>query len=379
MELYNRKELSTFLNNDDTAISLLNSIVKEGVKKNNELFISSLNLRISVKILKVTNQYAHGIFIVKHNDLKEDLVDSVAAIGEGMQDSIKNVVWIFAMGTLSGLIDALKDEDGNRITIKCYDKVKHYKTFRSQQVSIGKINKVETIDFWSVIGGEITKRLSNKKIQWVKVYAAKTKGGVNCECNVDGILNVELTDILKSIANKWVLNDTIYSEKQYFYFIQDGSTFVNDRFTKSEIEDFTEQAFKIYSLTEDEEEYRGLVDKFYNLTDDENLSTELFCFIPEMLCEQVCNEVTYLDEMVMKTPEKSITVYKNQVTNYNYIKNSIINLLKKKEPTRKEIKNILRFSASMKSINDALDNGNKVSELMVTKITYNVSGEYIPF
>ncbi|MGL4774368.1 MAG: DUF6348 family protein [Clostridium sp.] len=376
MGLYDNKLKS--ITYENKALAILVKYVKGSSVKNGQLFITDINLVIDVMVKEVRKNYAYIIFTLKHRLFDEPLMDSVASIGNGEDDSIGKTVGIFYSSTLSAVTNALRDMDGIHVNSSLYKEMKNFKCYKSYQITLGKKSTNDKIDFYNILGEEIIKRLGNKKVQWVKLYAAKTDSSINCECRINGVINIELSNIIESFAREWEIQDIIYSEKQYFIFIQDVKTYRPCKFTRENILYFTNESLKYYGECNTIEKYHNLPDEILKITKDKDIGTELYLFIPEILCELLYPEVLYLDEMIIQTDDSEIKMYKEQFSSYNYIYECISEKLRNREFTKENLSNILKYSAEMNSINEAIYKGSKIEELVMTAITYNVYNEYKP-
>lgn len=374
-KVVNRKELT----NEQKVIEVLNNVIKESTIKDEALYIEDVKLKIEAHVPKVNEGFLQVVFVLNHDKFDEPFVESVAGIGKNVDEAIQQAVASFSFSALCGITKALRDEEGIYIETSFYNTTKNFKLYKSCMSAQGEKISGDSVDYWDMLGNEIKKRLGNKKVYWIKIYAAKTKNSVRCECRINGLINLDITKFINEFAEKWEAKTALYAEKQFFILVQDESTYVHYKFSKEQINEFVDRTLEFYGKCDTNEKYENLIDEIYNITRDMNLTSELYLFIPEIFCEFVCHEVSFQDGFTLLQEEKEILMFKDQVTSYNWIYDNIGNKFRNNKFNQEQIRNIVTCSASLNSINKALNDGSEIQDLCMTTLGFNVGDEYRPY
>lgn len=374
-KMINKQELT----NEQKVIKVLNNVIKGSIIKDDIIYIEDIKLTIEAHVPKVNEGFLQVVFVLNNDKFSEPFVESVAGIGKTVDHAIQQAVASFSFSALCGITNALRDEEGIDIETAFYDKTKKFKLYKSCKSAQGEKISVDSVDYWDMLGEEIKKRLGNKKVYWIKIYAAKTENSVSCECRINGLININITKIINQLAEKWEIKNPLYSEKQFLILIQDESTYVPYKFTKEQVNKFIDEALVFYGKCDTNEKYTNLINEIYNITQDMNLTNEIYCFLPEIFCELVCHEVSFKDEFTLLQGEKKTTIFNEQLTSYNWIYDNIGKKFGNNQLTQEQIRNIVTCSASFNAINDALNQDSKMEDLCMTTLDYNFWKDYTPF
>ncbi|MCM3273565.1 hypothetical protein [Paenibacillus elgii] len=114
----------------------------------------------------------------------------------------------------------------------------------------------------------------------------------------------------------------------------------------------------------DSESPEEIIEKIAQYTKDERLAWELYCLIPSVYCRMIVKEVQYSNEMIMIFPDdtqQQSLLSNNQV--YKLIQNVVADKFSG-EIDNKKIQNILFQSSEFNAINNALNDGSALEDLM---------------
>ncbi|MBW6410986.1 DUF6348 family protein [Clostridium weizhouense] len=377
-KIFNRsnKSLVEKLTNDEKVLEVLNRTIEDSEIDNGSLHIKDIDLTIGAHVAQVNKGFIQVIFILKHKIFDEDFIESVAGIGNDINTAIEYAVASFSLSSLCGLTHALKDEDGEKVKIKYCDKINEFKLYKSCLTAQGTRVAGECIDYWDLLGYEIKKRLGNKKVYYIKIYASKTGESINCECRINGKVNIYINEIINKHINEWKIQDTLYSEKQFFVLIQVDSTYTPYKFTQQQISNITMKALDLYKKCDSQERYENLYIQIFNFCNDITLANDLFCFIPEIFCELLFPEVKYSEKIILLREHEKIELFKEQLMSYYMIYNLIQRTIKNSYYEKDELMNIVSKSASFNVINQALNNGSEMKDLCMNALSFNVVNEY---
>jgi len=338
--------------------------------------IETLNLTIDTRMPHVNGAVVQLMFVLKHKMFQEELLESVAGVGGTFDEAIEEGIKNFVESALDGIIKALKNEDGVGVATNLLDNTHTFKLYKSNIVRQGYKVAGESVDFWQLLGEDILRCIGNKKIYCIKVYVAKTANTVSCECRVNGIAYPNLTRKLNEVASSWEIEETIYSKKQFFVLIQDEETYVPYPLTQKEVDAYTLNALLLYRECNSEAAYRGLFDKILEICPNKSLAAELYSFIPEIFTEIIFSDVHYSDEILLIKGEERHHIFKHQLTSYDWIYNVVDRTIRAGYFEKSQVDPIIRCSASLNSINDALSKGSQMANLSMLGIAVPVPIDY---
>lgn len=363
---------------DYMIIETLSNVVPNGEIVDGKLLIKDIDLWVSVDSAVDKGPFIQAQIIVHHDTFEENIFESLTGIGHSKEDKIEQLVSNFSFSSLCAITKALRDEEGEMIDITYYDRVNKFKLFKSCLSTQGDQQGYEVKDYWDMIGSEISKRIGNKKIYYIKIYASKSQSSIICECRINGIVNKEITSLLNDNASMWNTNDILYSEKQCFVLIHDNATYKPYKYSKQELKIITERAIIDYGKCDTYEKHRDYNEELYKSTKDLSLACELYLFIPEIVCELICHDATFVDSVVIFKNNSQITMYKEQITSYNTILECVYEMINTAKPDQKQIKHILLCSSSYKVIYNALQQGGKMNDFKMKPLEIDVPNKYMP-
>ncbi|WP_432664479.1 DUF6348 family protein [Wukongibacter baidiensis] len=359
-------------------IETLANVVPNGEIVDGKLLIKDIDLWVSVESAVDKGPFIQADIIIHHDIFEENIFESLTGIGHSKEDKIEQIVSNFSFSSLCAITKALRDEEGEMIDITYYDRVNKFKLFKSCLSTLGDQQGYEVKDYWDMIGSEISKRMGNKKIYYIKIYASKSQSSIICECRINGIVNKEITSLLNDNASMWNTNDILYSEKQCFVLIHDNATYKPYKYSKQELKIITEKAIIDYTKCDTYEKHRDYNEELYKSTKDLSLACELYLFIPEIVCELICDDATFVDSVVIFKNNSQITMYKEQITSYNTILECVYEMINTGKLDQKQIKHILLCSSSYKAIYSALQQGGKMNDFKMKPLEIDVPSKYMP-
>ncbi|MCP1309812.1 hypothetical protein [Paenibacillus tyrfis] len=114
----------------------------------------------------------------------------------------------------------------------------------------------------------------------------------------------------------------------------------------------------------DSESHEEIIEKISQYTEDERLAWELYCLIPSVYCRMIVKEVQYSDEMIVIFPDdtqQKALLSNNRV--YKVIQGVVADKFSG-EIDNGKIQNILFQSSEFNAINNALNDGSSLEDLM---------------
>lgn len=361
---------------EEKILMALHKVLPASVITHEGVYIEEIDLNIDTRMPHVNGAVVQLVFVLKHKIFQEELIESVAGIGATFDEAIEQGVAYFIESALDSIIKALKNEGGEGVEARLLNTPHTFKLYKSNIIRQGNKKAGESIDFWQLLGENIIRRIGNKRIYFVKVYAAKTANSVSCECRVNGLVYPNLTKELNEVAMGWEADQGIYSEKQFFVLVQDEATYVPYSLTKKEVDSYTLSALLLYRECHSEEAYKKLFDKIFKACPNKSLATELYHFIPEIFTEIIFCDVHYSDEIVLIKGEERQNLFRHQLTTYDWIYNVVDRTIRAGYFEKSQVDPIIRCSASLNSINDALSKGSKIESLSMLGIAVPVDVDY---
>lgn len=367
------------LTNEEKVLHLLNERVENSVIKNNcSLFIEDIKLRIEVVIIKSTENTAHIVYVLNHSSFSEDLIETCAGIGATTDIALEQAVESFCFCALESITNALKDKSTENFECIFLNKINKFKVYKSCIAFQGELEtENEANDYLNIIRNHIKYRLGNKPVYWIKVYIAKVNDTINCECRINGIVSQSLSNLLMNVAETWNVRTSLYSEKQYFVFMQDKETFLPYKFTKHEVENYTLKTIELFKDCNSPEKYDVIYQQIMYFCQDSSLAFDLFSLIPELFFSFAFPEVMSSEEIILSRYGDSITLCKDQLSTYSWILDVVDDKFRIGNLTNQELTNIVSCSASFKAMNIALNNGSAIKDLILNPLILNIPIDYV--
>jgi hypothetical protein len=373
------------LTNEEKVLECINNTIEDSEIQGKNVFLPKYDLRIEPYVRNINEngnaKMVELLFVVKHKFFNEPFIESNAGIGINIEDAINQSVANFSLGALSGIRNCIDSEYSGNFETDFFGQRKSWSLTESCVQGIGEKEKEEHPHFWSMIGEQIKIRLGNKKMYWVKVYAAKLSNGeVSCECSINGVLNNEITKDIEKYAKTWNIKTDLCSLKQFFIIKQDDETFNKYPFSENQVKEFTDKAIKILADCNCKEKHENLDNDIFKITGNMNLAYEIRSFIPEILCELVFSDASYTDKIVIvkENEEENTECYKNQFTSYNWIHDIVANNYNNSSLTEDKVKTIVYLSASYNALNNAIKQGAKIEDLKNVGVGLRPIEVYIP-
>lgn len=361
---------------EDKVLICLSKVVEGSCIKEDTLYIEALDLTIEIQVPHVNGAIVQLVFILKHRLFQEDMIETVAGVGVTFDKAIEQGVMSFTSSALDAITKALKNESGQAFVVELPNRVNYFKCYQSEVSIQGKSQSGDSIDFWRLLGEDIKRCLGNKKIYMIKVYAARTPEGINCECRINDLVYPNISRVLNKIASGWEGGTKMYSQKQVFVIVQDDETYVPYTLGRKELESQTLNALLLYRDCKSETDYECLYGKILNACENVSLATELFNFIPEIVTEIIFSDVHYSDEVMFIKGAEHISLYRHQLSTYDWIYNVVDRIIRAGYLEKNQIDCIIYHSSALYSIKEAIGKGSKLKDLFMVGIGFEVSNDY---
>ncbi|MBO4524781.1 MAG: hypothetical protein J5723_08900 [Ruminococcus sp.] len=328
-----------------------------------------------IKILQV-------IFIVKHDDFDEPLIEPVDAQGKTDEEAANMSVEIFHGGVWHPLDQSMTKKNPIHIPVDFLRQHYDFDMYCQSVVRIGVKNKPPTL-LMNFIKNEIPKYLGSKKYYWLRVYLAKFKEKKIIEVRVNGSVCVELPKYFEEYVEKQMdAEETFVSEKQYAIFVQREDD--QCPFEKELVMNASRETIKMMENINNHEEYVAMCEKLEELVEgDKNLSAEIRVFIPEIFAKLTLGyregDSLFLIEGEGEE-QQNIEFKKTQLRTYFYLQQSILEYLSTR-PDQEKVSRIVMNSVAFRELKKAMDAAKeagkelKPEDLYVPGTSYKIGHE----
>ncbi|WP_295086042.1 DUF6348 family protein [Ruminococcus sp.] len=328
-----------------------------------------------IKILQV-------IFIVKHDDFDEPLIEPVDAQGKTDEEAANMSVEIFHGGVWHPLDQSMTKKNPIHIPVDFLRQHYDFDMYCQSVVRIGVKNKPPTL-LMNFIKNEIPKYLGSKKYYWLRVYLAKFKEKKIIEVRVNGSVCVELPKYFEEYVEKQMdAEETFVSEKQYAIFVQREDD--QCPFEKELVMNASRETIKMMENINNHEEYVAMCEKLEELVEgDKNLAAEIRVFIPEIFAKLTLGyregDSLFLIEGEGEE-QQNIEFKKTQLRTYFYLQQSILEYLSTR-PDQEKVSRIVMNSVAFRELKKAMDAAKeagkelKPEDLYVPGTSYKIGHE----
>ncbi|MBR1430281.1 DUF6348 family protein [Ruminococcus sp.] len=322
------------------------------------------------------------IFIVRHDDFDEPLIEPVDSQGTTDEEASNMAVEIFYGAVWHPIDQSCAKKNPQHLSINYLRQHYEFDMYCQSVVRIGVKDKESTM-LVNFIRNEIPKYIGSKKYYWLRIYLAKYKEKQIIEVRLNGSVLMELPQYFKEYVEKEMNGeDTFVSEKQYAIFVQtedDQCPFKKD-LVMSAAKETIEAMTKITSR----EEYMEMSKKLEELTEgNKDLAAEIRVFIPEILAKLTLG-YREGDSLFLLEGEgdeqQSIEFKKTQLRSYFYLQQAILEYLSTR-PSQEDVSRIVTNSVAFRELKKALDAAKadgkelKPEDLYVPGTSYKIGHE----
>ena len=224
------------------------------------------------------------IFIVKHDDFDEPLIEPVDSQGQDETEAAKMAVEIFYGGVWHPLDQSITKKNPQYVPVDFLRQHYDFDMYCQSVVRIGVKDKPPTM-LVNFISKEIPKYLGSKKYYWLRIYLAKYKEKKIIEVRMNGSVLVELPKYFeKYVEEEMFADETFVSEKQYAIFVQREDD--QCPFKKETVMNAARETISMMEKINNHEEYVAMADKLEELVGgNKDLAAEIRVFIPEIFAK----------------------------------------------------------------------------------------------
>lgn len=336
--------------------------------RGNDIFFPDWGMTVTPQIETLDGSMAVLGFHITDPDFDEPLYECCASTGKDINTAIGLCVGSFCFAFMNGLFQMKNGENGKYVTSTFAGKKHTWKSYNSDIIGMGESvdEHSETLSakYWDMLKDEIIKRLGDRKMCYVKIFASKAIGKsdiqVTGECRVNDVASEELGEIVRKHAEKWNI-EQFASQKQFFFIKQDNAR----DYPYSGIEgrrllrDKVKMALELFNAVDSDEDYHSLPEKLEETLGDKTLAQECFSFLPEMCTEHAFGQVKFPETLKLIIGDNDpVTYYQDQLSDYFPISRAMFSLFSDGvfgEDTDNIYRKLIGFSASYNSISQLLN------------------------
>ncbi|SFW33334.1 DUF6348 family protein [Ruminococcus flavefaciens] len=322
------------------------------------------------------------IFIVKHDDFDEPLIDPVDSQGKDEQEVAKMAVDIFCGGVWHPLDQSIYKKNPIHVPVDFLRQHYDFDMYCQSVVRVGVKDKQPTV-LVNFLRTEIPKYLGSKKYYWLRIYLAKYKEKKIIEVRMNGSVLVELPKYFEEYVEKEMFaEETFVSEKQYAIFVQredDQCPFKKELVMKA-----AKETISMMEKINNHDEYVAMADKLETLVNgDKGLAGEIRVFIPEIFAKLTLG-YREGDSLFLLEGEgddqQSIEFKKTQLRSYFYLQQAVLEYLST-NPSQESVTRIVTNSVAFRELKRAIDTAKeqgkelKPIDLYVPGTSYKIGEE----
>jgi hypothetical protein len=357
--------------------------------KNHELLIHDYKMSIKARVSNKT-QHQNALliqldFIIKQENFDTEIIESVAGIGRenDINAAIKNGVASFASNVLEAITCSFYDTHNPELDFETMPgnslHIWHPKIGVLHTQGYCDINTVDNNRIFNMLKDDIIPRLGTKRFYWVKVYISRQSDGkVITQCTFNNEPFLIAQQKMEKYAESWNTGNQFKGEKQFILIRQCDKTWSQGKYNYENLKKLVFGTIELFENCLTEAEGDLLFERIAKLTGDADLAIELYSLVPEIYCEITLPEVQYSDEITLIRPDGSKTnVFKSQLSSLTYIKRLVRDNLQLGFDKEK-YNRVLFQSATFNAINNALNQGSKLENLVISPLAIIVTEDYNP-
>jgi len=313
--------------------------------------------------------------ILEHPDFFGPLVESTAGVADSDEDKAKYAARQIADSVLDALLPALRGEGEPVPPVELWGRTHRFKASVSGVLLTNAREPLERRDLWSRMAQAVLGCLGSQKVYWVKLYMAHINGGdTSCEVRINGWIVPELTETMVQLAKSWPLEGApVKMAKQYIVLVQDDATCPACPYTWGQAKDLTRQAIRLF---EGGTAYDSIPEELEKRAPNPSLAEDVFGFLPELMAQAVLPQVKVTSRFsISRHGAGQTSVWFTQCRAWAPVYSAIMDHFHEDGPTKDQIMSIVGTSAMFHGLNNALNGGSKVEDLMMSR-AFTVSESY---
>lgn len=320
------------------------------------------------------------VFIVKHDDFDEPLIDPVDAQGKEDAEAAQMAADIFYAGLWHPIEMSINKKNPIHFSVDYLRQHYDFDMYCQSVVRIGVKDKQPTM-LMALIKDEIPKYLGSKKYYWIRVYLARFQEKQVIEVRVNGSVCGELSKYFKAYVDGWQEGEGFICEKQYGIFVNRADD--ECPFEKDTVMNAAKEAINMMTTISNREEYNEMSKKVEEIAGDKALAAEIRIFIPEIFAKLTLG-YREGDSLFLIEGEgdntNQIEFRKTQLRSYFYLQQAVLEFFNTKpeqEKVTRIVTNSVAFNELRKAIDKSKEEGSEIkpADLYVPGTSYKINVE----
>lgn len=329
-----------------------------------DIIIGRHEVSDDIHLLQVTFKVNNDIF-------DEAILDPIDAQGKTEQEAATMAADIFYAGLWLPLEQSMQKK--NPISVSVDYLMQHYdfEMYAQSIVKIGGQPSEQATMLVNFINKEIPKYLGSKKVYWIRIYLARFKDRKIIEVRVNGSICGELAKYFNDYVESWGESERYIAEKQYAICVNKADD--QCPFDKEKVMEAAKIGIEMMEKCTSAEEYKEIIAKLDEVTDNRNLAAEIRIFIPEILSKLIMGYKEG-DSLFLIQDGSNIEFKKTQLRSYFYIQQAIIQYLSQ-QPPKENVSRIIANSVAFRELKKAHEAGHEPKNLYVPGTSYRIASE----
>lgn len=302
-------------------------------------------------------------------DLAPVFYEAATVVGDSFESAIRSSTDSLLLGAMDGWVRCMTKQFSGRFMAPVQGKPRIWQLAHGGKAVMGaaenpKVDQGRSL--WDVIGQETIPYLGAQRIYWVKAYVGLIRGENYSEVRVNDMRIERLSQILKDYAATLPISGNVYTEKQFFFLVQEDATYVPYPHPKELVQEKTLALLELlnrYGMKEDFDTYYSELDKLFG--EDGHLADEVICF-----CNEIPALYAYREKLMCnyelftyRNGERKDRYYLTQMTAFPWIQEALIDAFRQGKYSNELFRLMLSGSAIVKTVQQAEENGNPIKVL----------------
>ena len=349
----------------------------------------SIDVQIGKKDIKEEVVLLQVIYILKHDDLDEPIIEPIAAQGKDIEQAVQMAVDSFRGALWHPLNMAITHHNPINVRTEYLGQSYTFKMYAQSVVLMGDPEKKPAM-LINFLKNDICSYIGSKKYYWVRIFLAKNGDKKTIEVRINGTVCPDLHKNFVEYLDSWQPREQLVTEKQYAIFVQDEDD--QCPFTKEHVVECTRKTIELMEECKSKEDYIALKNEIDEMAGDLALSAEIRIFVPEIMARHVLRYGEGDSLFLMKHNEEAenentensenpeqqnkiqlIEFKKTQLRSYFYIQQVIFDHLARVKPEKEKVMRIVANSAAFREIQKHVKEGHQPTEMWVPGTTYQIA------
>ncbi len=360
---------------------LHNNFEAEDVVEEDHIHIPAWNVRIYPEITDLQADAVAITFNVECPDWDRDIVEVSAAKGANPASAVTVACSSFMMSVMNAVTHLCQKRNAVELETSFVDKAHSWKVYRGNLLAGGDAQNTHEFNmYWDALKEELSKRIGNQKLAYVKVYASRNGSDIKADCRINNIRINSLSNIVGRIAESWDCPG--YGvHRQFFLFRQEDATTLPYSHSMEDLDDYTREVMKLFHDAKSKEDVDAMYEKIVELCGDKTLARELQLYVPMTAAENAFRQLLYPETVTydLKESGKKETVYRSQLASFHPIQTAVMWALQYRvfgEETEAVYQTLIAASPLAQFLNKGFQAGQQIPAGMGVGLTFNVDGEF---